>query len=219
MSIIDLDTNSHYDQGIITASVADSFVESSPKFGVMLIHIFCHDKVKILTPFYLSLGLLDSILNMLCTEPYGECLSIRVSHTVRQDEKFYYEPTMELLRALISRVLEKRRKETMRFVFSGIQPWGLVTDNRPGLARFLIDMGRLMNSVLPQEQQRKVKCVFCGDILFGCLVDYLKSEKGLKRGDPDEQEIFRKILMLKWNGSRGEGSYSWLRWGTKLELR
>lgn len=216
--IIDLDTSSAYEHGIITTYIADSLVNSSPKSGVMLIHISCYGKVEMLTPFCLSTALLQFVMDLLPPESFGDCLSIKVGIQATQNKTKYYEPTMQLLEASIS-LLEKHQKKTMHFIFSGIQPCDTDEDQRLALARFIIDMGRLASTVLPKGEERMVKCVFCGDILFGCLLDDLKSEKKVKCYDPEEQEIFRKILMLKWDRIRGEGPYSWLHWSTKVQSR
>lgn len=58
ISIIDMDTNSEYEHRIMTTYIANSLVDSSPKSGSMLIHIYCHEKVEMMTPFCLTSALL-----------------------------------------------------------------------------------------------------------------------------------------------------------------
>lgn len=217
MAIIDLDTDSLYDHGTITKFLSDSLIGSPPKSEVMLIHIYCYDKVKMVTPLYLSIALLDSLLKILSTEPYKDCLSIKVGDEARQYYRKNYQTIWELLGELISRVCEKRPEETMHFIFSGIRPRDTDEGHRLALARFIIDMGHLLNTALPTQDKREIKCVFGGNLLFGCLLYHLQAEKEKKRGEPKEKKIFRQILMLKWDQSRGEGPYSWLHWSTKVE--
>lgn len=217
ISIIDMDTNSEYEHRIITTYIANSLVDSSPKSGSMLIHIYCHEKVEMMTPFCLTSALLRFFMDMLSPDSFGDCLSIKVGDQATQNETKYYDPTMQLLEASVSLLLEKYQKKTMHFIFSDMHPRHTDADHRLALSRFIIDMGHLASTVLPRGGERMVKCVFCGDILFGCLLDDLKSEKEIRSGDPEDQEIFRKILMLKWGRIRGEGPYSWLDRSTKSQ--
>jgi hypothetical protein len=211
MSIIDLNTESEDEHTIMSRFLIDSLFESSGgKHGPMVIYIFCYDQLEMLTPLILSTILLQVILNELFNDSYKDWNSIKVDYNGRFQDWREYEITMEILKVLISQVLEDYPEDTMHFVFGGMRPFDLDEDQRLSLARFMIDMGRLVRTVLPGGDKRKVKCTFSGNVLFECLSHHLESEKAQRRGNPKEEEIFRQMLMLAFD-RHGEWENIWFR--------
>ena len=80
------------------------------------------------------------------------------------------------------------------------------------MARFLIDMERILEYVDPPEAQRMVKCVLSGAGLLHpeYLIPYLEWEKKRDidtRGEKTEDK-YQRMLMLTWN----QRDYIELRW-------
>lgn len=213
VSIIDLQTESLYEHGIITTAIADSLFKNSPQGGVLVIHIYCYEEHKLLTPLVLILMVLNAIREKLSTDSYRDCHSIIVGDKRRVPGEFEYDTTLKLLEALISRFLEKRPNDTIHFIFSGMYPCDMDKEELLSLTQFIIDMSRLVSTVLPKGAWRAVKCIFCGHHLFAYLLPYLRSEKQ-RSGNPEEKEIFGQMLMLKWEHLN---LYTKVNWNTAVE--
>lgn len=208
MSIIDLHTKSIDDHKIIARFLAETLFESSSKdCGVMVVQLFFYDELKMLTPLTLGSILLDAVLAKILASSYRHWDPIIVYYKRRGQGIYEYHIIMTVLKALISRFLEECHQYTMHFVFSGIRPLHMGDEQRLSLARFMIDMGRFVRTVLPEGSKRKVKCVFSGDALFGCLFHHLESEKEQTKGNPEETDIFRQMLMLDWDKNGDWNNY------------
>lgn len=224
MSILDSRANS-YENHKIMAALSERCLTPSVKYTldggirtmgrVWVIHIFCYDlPTKRLNPLTLSVILLGSILVQVSTRQstkHQDWGSFEVTHEPIRTENSTmrdYQRTMEVLQALIYQILEKCPGNTMHFIFTGINCRGLGHQSLNHLACFIIDMARLVRAILPNHMQdnRMVKCVFCGDGLLdlSCLLDYLfqhkeRLEKGSEEEQDEVQKLFAKILMLEWN--------------------
>jgi hypothetical protein len=158
---------------------------------------------------------LESILAQLSTKPSTRNQDwgfFEVTHERARKENSRmpdYQKTMEVLQALIYRILKRCPENTIHFVFTGIKRMKLDHWQLQELACFVIDMARLVKTALPIQGDRMMKCIFCGDGLldFSYLFDYLEQHKQrLEAGSEEVQEeikdIFEKMLMLDWNWSQ-----------------
>lgn len=208
MSIIDLNTVSRDDHISITQFLISSlFYSSGGTRGPMIIHIFCYDEPDMLTPLNLSVILLQSILKKLYKDSHIDRKSIRIACNGSGQDMREYEITMEILRVLISRILKDYPEDTMHFVFGGIRSCYLTEGQQLSLARFMIDMGGLVRSVLPRGDMRKVKCTFSGNALSECVLPHLRREEEQRRGLPQQEAIFRQMLMLALYKDRYQNFY------------
>lgn len=217
LSILDLQSKSRTDHEImarrldrrLTPDVQHTLDgDLGPEGKVWVIHIFCYDQGRKLTPLTLSLILLESILSQIGARASTKDLVFKVNHEPTRIENSTmpnYQKTMEVLQGLIYRILEKCPENTMHFIFTGIKRMdlGYPLDE---LACFVIDMARLVRTVLPNQNNGMVKCIFCGHDLLetAYLFGYLEQHKyRLERGNQEEkeeiQDILKNMLILKWN--------------------
>lgn len=208
ISIIDVNTESKEDHISITKLLQKSLSErSGGRREPMVIHIFCYEELKMLTPLYLSIILLQSILKRFYRNPDVDWKSIKVISTRNDKNWREYEITIELLKVLISQILEDHPEETMHFVFSGICPSYIDEEERLSLARFMIEMGQIVRNALPQGDMRMMKCAFSGDGLFQYVFRHLELEKAQRRCIPEQEEIFRQMLMLTFCEDANQNNY------------
>lgn len=223
MCILDLDTDSpaHHEimAGLLESRLTPDVKHTlhggiRPDGKVWVIHIFCYDlPMKRLNPLTLSIILLESILVQLLTrgstknQDWG-CFEVTHEPTRIENSRMPdYQRTMEVLQALIHRILEKCSENTIHFIFTGIRCTKLNPRRLYQLAGFVIDMARLVRDVLSIQDDRMVKCIFCGDGLldFTYLFDSLEQhKKRLEEGSEEDkkeiEDILEKTLMLDWNG-------------------
>jgi hypothetical protein len=223
MSIIDLKSDEFKNHEAVARFLADDLTPpAGEKRTTWVIHMFCSNNswsqnlgpvgMVILMLHFISTKLTDKTNTK--NHQWG---SFRVQHkpTTKETRRGDYQKIIEILKGLISRILENCAGHAMHFIFSGI----MIDKNYPertlrNLARFVIDMARIVGYVDPFGANRMVKCVFCGARLLGpeYLIRYLVCEKKKER-DSGEEEIkdkYRRMLMLAWD--RKENDYDELHW-------
>ncbi|KAE8554912.1 hypothetical protein TMatcc_005529 [Talaromyces marneffei ATCC 18224] len=213
MSILDLHTAAETNHQIMAAllerrltPIVKHTLHGSlrPEGKVWVIHIFCYDlSPSRLTPLTLSTILLGSILVQLSTKPstrnqHWDFFQVNHQPTRRENSRMPdYQKTMEVLQVLISRILEMCPENNIRIIFSGIKRPKLSHSALHELACFVLDMARLVRTVLPIEDKRTVKCVICGDGLLDStyLFGYLEQHKErLEEGSEEEKDEIKGIL-------------------------
>lgn len=219
MSIIDLHTRDLSDLKFIARYLERSLVPPGGREeSDWVIHIFCckddGSRKHTLTPISMSLLLLNHLSVQLRKRPSTKNKdwgSIKVEHkaTKKEDPELpYHQYVMEILTELIYQILEKCPKIFMHFVFSGIVLDHYYEDLLHHLARFMIDMGRLVGYVDPIGENRMVKCIFSGAGLLdkAYLLDFLMSERRKEFENPREkaeiEDVFAQTLRLDWNRHR-----------------
>jgi hypothetical protein len=217
MSIIDLYTENMSELQFIARYLERSLVTPGGRGASdWVIHIFCCEddglRKHTLTPICISILLLNHLSVQLRKRPSTKKKdwgSIKVEHQPTEDPKFnYHQYIMEILTELIYQILEKCPELFVHFVFSGIVLDHHYEDWFHHLARFMIDMGRLVGCVDPIGENRMVKCIFSGLGLLdeAYLFKFLRMEREKKFENPRKkaeiEDIYVQTLMLDWNRHR-----------------
>lgn len=225
MSIIDLETDVFKDHELVSRFLADDLTPSAKeKRTTWVIHLFCSNRswsesLGPISMVILMLHYISTNLTSKTTTKSHQWGSIKVEYKPTTEErKDDYQKTMEILKRLISRILDYCPGHTMHFIFSGIMIDGASPEKTlRNTARFVIDMARIVGYVDPSGANRLVKCVFCGSGLLHpkYLIPYLESEKQKERdsGEEEANDKYRRMLMLAWNGE--EDYYEEFRWGRR----
>lgn len=193
MSIIDLNYREEDEHKIVARYVEEKLCQGSTTW---VIHLFCYNVSDRVTSLALSIILRRGILSKLpklkpsslYEKDWGIC-KIDPSMTADLTE---YEFIMMMVANLISEVLKELPKRTIHFIFSGLRP-STMTNNeqRDGLTRFMLEMADMVKTISgDRDDDRMIKCVFCGDGLFDSL--------GLVRLLEEEGQT----LMLKWEPAK-----------------
>lgn len=221
MLVIDLKTERFEMHEVVSRFLADDLTPSAnEQRTTWVIHLFCSNRSgsQNLGPVGIVVLMLHFISTKLTSKTHTKTHQwgfFKVEHepTTIRGENNDYQKIMEILKALISRILEMCPGHAVHFIFSGI----MIGRDYPektlrNMARFLIDMERILEYVDPPEAQRMVKCVLSGAGLLHpeYLIPYLEWEKKRDidtRGEKTEDK-YQRMLMLTWN----QRDYIELRW-------
>lgn len=217
-SLLDLRTNARNDHKIM-AALLELCLTPTVKYTVeggiradskvWVIHLFCYDiPVERFSPLTLSVIILKTLLARLRTKPstkhrnWGHFEVIHKSTRTENPSVLDHNRIMDVLHSLISRFLKECSEHTIHFVFTGIKYREFEYRRLYELSSFFIVMARLVRTV---QNDRMVKCIFCGDGLLD-LLDCLEQKKerlkqGTKEENKDIQLTLARTLMLRWNDS------------------